>query len=154
VEHVVEGARVAAHLQADVEAFHVQLGHDVLHRGVGDVDHPGRTHVGGQLQAVVVDVGDHHVARADVLADAGGDDADRAGTGDQHVFADNVELQRAVRGVAVRVEEGGQLRRDLVRDRPQGGGRHDDVLGEGAVAVHADAAGVRAPVLASAANVA
>jgi hypothetical protein len=48
----------------------------------------------------------------DVLADAGGDDADRAGAGDQHVLADDVELQRAVRGVAVGIEEGGQLARE------------------------------------------
>src|SRR5690606_20677570 len=154
VEHVVEGARVAAHLQADVEAFHVQVAHHVLERGVADVDHAGGAHVGRQLEAVVVDVGHHHVARADVLADARGDDADRAGTGDQHVLADHVELQRAVRGVAVRVEERGKFRRDLVGDRPQVGGRHDDVFGEGAVAIDADADGVRAQVLAAAAAVA
>src|SRR5690606_36361121 len=52
------------------------------------------------------------------------------------------------------VEERGQFRRDLVGDRPQVGGRHHDVLGEGAVAVDADADGVRAQVLAAAAAVA
>src|SRR5690606_11177190 len=41
-----------------------------------------------------------------------------------------------------------------VRDRPQVGGRHHDVLGEGAVAVHADAHRVRAQVGAAAAAVA
>ncbi|CAM5629473.1 hypothetical protein RLIN73S_05304 [Rhodanobacter lindaniclasticus] len=89
-----------------------------------------------------------------MLGDARGDDADRAGTGDQHVLADQVELQRAVRGVAVGVEEGGQLGGDLVGDRPQLGGRHGHVLGERAVAVHADADGVRAQVLAAGAAVA
>ncbi len=109
VEHVVERARVAAHLQADVEAFHVQVGHHVLERGVGHVDHAGRAHVGGELEAEIVDVGDHDIARADVLADAGGDHADRAGAGDQHVLADHVEFQRAVRGIAVRIEERGEF---------------------------------------------
>ena len=154
VEHVVERARVAAHFQADIEAFHVQVGHHVLERLVGDVDHPGRAHVGGELEAEIVDVGDHHVARADVLADARGDDADRAGAGDQHVLAHHVEFQRAVRGVAVGIEERGQFAGDLVRDRPQVAGRHDDVLGERAVAVDADADRVRAQVLAAAAAVA
>src|SRR5690606_95573 len=76
-----------------------------------------------------------------------GHDADRTGTGDQHVLADHVELQRAVRGVAVGVEERGQFAGDLVGDRPQVAGRHHDVLGERAIAVDADADGVRAQVL-------
>src|SRR3546814_13310605 len=61
---------------------------------------------------------------------------------------------RAVRGVAVGVEERGQLARDLVGDRPQVAGRHHDVFGERAVAVHADADGVRAQVLLAGAAVA
>src|SRR5690606_13364513 len=88
------------------------------------------------------------------LADAGGDDPDRAGAGDQHVLADHVELQRAVRGVAVGIEERGKLRRHLIRDRPQVAGRHHDVLGEGAVAVDPDPDRVRAQVRAPAAAVA
>ncbi len=121
---------------------------------LGHVDHPGGTHVSGQLEAEVVDVGDHHVARSDLLADAGGNHPDRAGAGDQHVFADHVELQRAVGGVAERVEERGQLAGDLVGDGPQVAGRHQHVFSEGAIAVHADAHRVRAQVLATAAAVA
>src|SRR5690606_11882398 len=60
----------------------------------------------------------------------------------------------AVRGIAIGVEEGGQLRRHRVRHRPQVGGRHDDVFGERAIAVHADADRVRAQVRAAAAAVA
>ncbi|KAG0771212.1 hypothetical protein G6F22_016679 [Rhizopus arrhizus] len=154
VEHVVERTRVAAHFQAHVEALHVQFLHHVLQRLVGDVDHARRAHVGGQLQAEVIDVGHHHVACTDVLADAGGDDADRACAGDQHVLADHVEFQCAVRGVAVRGEERGQFRRDLVGDRPQVAGRHHHVFGEGAVDVDADADGVRAQVRTAATAVA
>jgi hypothetical protein len=83
-----------------------------------------------------------------------GDDADRAGAGDQHVLADQVELERAVRGVAVRIEESGELGRNLVRDRPQVRGRHRDVLGERAGAVDADADRVRTQVLLAGAAVA
>ena len=59
-----------------------------------------------------------------------------------------------MRGVAVGIEERGQFAGDLVRDRPQVRGRHHDVFGERAVAVHADADGVRAQVLAAGAAVA
>src|SRR3546814_4973453 len=52
------------------------------------------------------------------------------------------------------VEERRQLARDLVGDRPQVAGRHHDVFGERAVAVHADADGVRAQVLLAGAAVA
>src|SRR3546814_18025917 len=60
----------------------------------------------------------------------------------------------AGRGVAVGVEERGQFRRDLVGDRPQVAGRHQDVLGERTVAVDADADGVRAQALLAGAAVA
>ncbi len=147
IEHVAERARVAAHFQAHVEPFHVQVGHDVLERGVGHVHHARGAHVRGQFQAEVVDVGDHHVARADVLADTGRHHPDRAGAGDEHVFAHHVELQRAMRGVAVGVEKRSQLAGDLIGNGPQVGCGHDDVFGERAVAVHADADRVRAQML-------
>src|SRR5690606_5197866 len=55
---------------------------------------------------------------------------------------------------AVRVEERGQLARDLVRDRPQVAGRHHHVVGKRAVATDADAHGVGAQVLLAGAAVA
>jgi hypothetical protein len=67
-----------------------------------------------QAEPVVVDVGDHHVTRADMAADGGGHDADGAGAGDEHVFAHQVEGERGVHGVAERVENGGQLVGDVV----------------------------------------
>ncbi len=154
VKHVAERARVAAHLQAYVEAFDVQVLDGVFQRLLGNVDHPRGAHVGGEFEAVVVDVGDDHVARTDVLADAGGDDADRAGAGDQDILTDQVEFQRTMGSIAVRIEERGQLGRDLVRNRPQVRGRHRHVLGERAVAVYADADRVRTQMLAASAAVA
>src|SRR3546814_4059749 len=50
-------------------------------------------------------IGNDDMACADPFADTGSDDADRAGAGDQYVLADHVELQRAMRGVAERIEE-------------------------------------------------
>ena len=91
---------------------------------------------------------------AHVPADAGGNNADRAGAGDQYVFADQVKLQGAVGGVAKGVEESSEFRRDAVRYRPQVAGRHHHVFGEGAVALNADADGVGAQMLAPGAAVA
>lgn len=82
-----------------------------------------------------------------VLGDAGGNDADRTGTGDQHILADQVELERHMRGIAIGIEKGGELGRNLVRDRPQVGRRHRNVLGECTGAIDADAHGVRTQVL-------
>ena len=41
--------------------------------------------------------------------------ADRSGAGDQHVLADDVEPQRGVRGVAERIEHGGDVVVDVRR---------------------------------------
>ena len=153
-EQVVEGLRVARHLQADIEAIDIEFVDNVQQALVAHVDGPGRTHVGGQLQPIVVDVADHDVASSDVAGDAGGNHADRSGSGDQHVFADQIELQRAVCGVAEGVEEGRQFAGDGVRDWPEVGCRYDHVLGEGAVAVDADALGVRTQMLLAGAAVA
>jgi hypothetical protein len=155
VEHVVEGPGIARHLQADVEAFADVLRlHGGGERAALYIDDVGGAHLGGEVEAVVVDVGDDDVAGAEIAADAGGDDADGAGAGDQHVLADDVERQRAVGGVAVGIEEGGDLRGDLRRDQPQVLRGHADVFGEGAVAVDADAAGMGAEMAAAGAAVA
>ena len=105
---------VAGHLQADVEALlHAELLHRLVEGLARDVDGARGAHLARQLQAVVVDVGDHHVARADEAGDRDGHDADRAGAGDQHVLADQVEGERGVGGVAERIEDRG----DVVADR-------------------------------------
>ena len=56
-----------------------------------------------------VDVGDHHIARADVFRNRHGHDADRPGAGDQHIFADQIERQRRMRGVAERIKDRGEI---------------------------------------------
>ena len=100
----------------------------------------------GQLEAIVVDVGDDDVAGADMADDRGRHRADRAGAGDQHVLADHVQLQRGVDGVAERIEDRGDVEIDAVGVVPDIGIGNGDIFGEGAGAVDADAAGVRAQV--------
>ena len=41
-----------------------------------------------------------HVARAGMLADRNGHAADRPGAGDEHIFADQIERESGVDGVA------------------------------------------------------
>src|SRR3546814_5757983 len=94
------------------------------------------------------------MACADPFAYTGSDDADRAGAGDQYVLADHVELQRAMRGVAERIEECGKFGGNFVWNRPQIAARHHHIFGERAVAVDADADRVRAQMRAAGAAVA
>jgi hypothetical protein len=99
-----------------------------------------------QGEAVVVDVGDDDVARPVVAADGGSHAADGAGSGDEHVLAHHVEGERGVRGVAVGVEDRGDVVRDRGVDSPYVGGRDGNVLGEAAGAVDADSHRVGAEV--------
>ena len=90
VDHLAESSGVAGHLQADVEAFlHAELVSGFLMRRVLEVQRKSDAHFGSELQPVLVEVGDDDVTRAGVAGHCGGHDADRAGTGDQDVFAEN-----------------------------------------------------------------
>src|SRR5262249_29779237 len=110
------------------------------------VEGDGRAHFLRQLQAVGVDVGDDDESGAGVLDDGGGHDADRAGAGDQHVLAEQVERQGRVHRVAERVEDRGDVGVDAGGVVPDVGHRQGDELGERAGAVDADADGVGAEV--------
>ena len=140
-----EGLRVARHFQADVETLdHAEVAHGLADGLVGDVDHPARAHPGGEAEAVVVDVGDHHEAGAHMAADGGGHDADGPGPGNQHVLADQVEGQRRVGGVAQGIEDGGDVVADVVGQGKGVDRRDRQVLGEAARPVDPDAHGVAA----------
>jgi len=88
-----------------------------------------------------------------MAADAGGDDADRPGTGNEHVFADQVVLQGTVRGIAEGVKKCRQFGRNGIRNRPKIAGRHDHVFSKSTIAVDADADGVGAQMLLAGATV-
>jgi hypothetical protein len=59
------------------------------------------------VETVFVEVGDDHVACAGVADDGDGHEADGAGAGDEHVFAEDRERERGVDGVAEGIEDGG-----------------------------------------------
>src|SRR5690606_27188096 len=81
-----------------------------------------------------------------VAGDGNGHDADRPGSGDQHVLADQVERQRRVRGVSERVEDGRHLVGDRVRQLEDVECWHRDVIRERARTADADADSVAAEV--------
>ena len=85
-------------------------------------DYPGRAEPRRQPEPVVVDVGDNHVASADVAGDGGSHCPDRSGAGDEHVLADEVVAQRGVGRVAEWVENCSEIVVDVV-------GHHEYVLG-------------------------
>ena len=83
-----------------------------------------------EVEPVLVDVGDHDVARAGVAHDGGRHDADGAGAGDQHVLAEHRETERGVHGVAEGIEDGGDVEIDAGGVAPDVGHGQRDVLGE------------------------
>ena len=136
LQHGFEGVAVAAHLQAHVEALgHVQLLHHLGQALLGGVHGQGRPHLAGQFQPVLVHVRDDHVPGAHVPGDGHGHDADGAGAGDQDVLPHHVEAEGCVGGVAVGVEDGGRLVRDVVGHLEHVEGRKAEILREGTRAV-------------------
>ena len=113
------------------------------------IDGEGDADFVGEVAAVGVGVGDDDVARPGVAGDGGGHDADGAGTGDEDVFAEDGEGERGVDGVAEGIEDGGDFERDAGGVPPDVGHGQDDELGEGAVAIDADADGVGAEMAAA-----
>ena len=147
VDHVVKGLGAARHLEPHVKSLlHPELGLDLGEVLAGDVHHARGAHLRCERQAVGVHVGDDHLACPAVLGDRGGHAADGTRAGDDHVLADQVELERGVGRVAERIE----AREDVQRDRRVHGHgvcrRDAQVLGKRAVAVHAHALRVLAQV--------
>jgi hypothetical protein len=104
-QHLAQRHGVARHFEAHVEAFfHAEIFHGLVQGFARHVEAWRRPSWRRELEAVVVHVGDDHVARAAVTRNGHGHDADGAGAGDEHVLADHIEGERGVRGVAERIE--------------------------------------------------
>ena len=84
------------------------------------------------------------MARADTLGNRDRHDANGAGAGDQNVFAHHIEGEGGVRGIAERIENAGDVVGDGVGQLEGVAGGNAQVLGEAALAIHADADGVDA----------
>ena len=103
----------------------------------------GRAHFAGEIEPVRIDVGDHDFARAGHFRDRHRHATDRAGAGDEHIFADEIEGERGVNGVAQRIRTGDHIERNFRIAAPEICVRNGDVFRETARPIHADAFGVR-----------
>ncbi len=154
IEHSAERRWCARHLQTDVKAFgHAQLCHHIGQALFGDIHRAGDAHFARQRQAVFVHVGDHDVARAHVFRDCRRHNTDWACARDQHVFTHQIEGERGVHRVAERVEDGGQIVRDIVRDFERVERRDHQIFREAARTVYAHTDGIAAQVSTSTATV-
>src|SRR5262249_4372404 len=112
-DHVGECQGVAGHLEADVESFgHLEL---LLHFGercVGWIDGQGGLHFSREVEAEGIEIGDDDVARASVAHNRDGHDANGAGAGDQHIFAEYREREGGMDSVAEGTEDGSDLKVD------------------------------------------
>jgi len=89
------------------------------------------------------------VARAGVPRHGRRHDADGAGAGDQHVFAQHGKGKRGMDGIAEGVEDGGDIQRDRFVVAPDVGHGQRDVFGERARPVYSHALGMSAQVAAA-----
>ncbi len=143
-QNVVERFRIARHFERDVESFfHPELLHCVSEFLRSNIERQVDLHFPGELDTIRIDVSDDDVTRAGMFADRDRHATDRARAGDEDVFADEVERERSVNGVAHRIETGKHVERDRRIGVPAVRLRNGDELGPGAVAIHADAGCVR-----------
>ena len=143
-EHVAKRLRIPRHFHANVKAFfHAEVFLVVRDRRFGHVDGVFDAVGTGEFEAFGIDVGDHDVTSTCVLRDRGGHDADRAGTGDEHVFAKDFERQGSVDGVAKRIEYRRNIEVDVFVVLPDVRVRHGHVFGKTAVGIDAVAQRVR-----------
>lgn len=149
-QHVLEGIGAAGHFKTDVEAFfHIEFFLGVTDAFVASVHYEGRAHFLGQLEAIRVYVGDDDVTCAGVLCDCDGHKADRSCAGYQDVFADQVEGEGGVDGVAEGVEAGEDVGGYGGVAVPYVGDGDGKILGKGAVSIDADATWFDAEVAAA-----
>ena len=147
VNHGVETSLCAGHFETDVEAFHdAEILHEVIKAFLGGVDRILYAELLCEVDTVVVQVGDNNVACAAELCNASCHDADRACTGNENVFADEVKCESGVNCVSEGVEEGVHFFRNVVRAGTNVGFRDYEVFCERTVTVYADADGFLAEV--------
>ncbi len=143
-EHVAKRLRIPRHFHANVKAFfHAEVFLVVRDRRFGHVDGVFDAVGTSEFEAFWIDVGDDDVTRTCVFSDRRRHDTDRAGTGDEHVFAKDFERQGSVHGVAERIEYRRDIEIDVFVVFPDIRVRHGHVFGKTAVGIDAVAERIR-----------
>ncbi len=115
---------------------HAELTHHIFEFFLGHIDGSGCSQLARQFQTVFVDICDNYVAGTDMATNRGGHNAYGAGSGDQHIFTDEIKRQRCVYRIAKGVEDSGQIVADIIGDLEGVEGRDHQIFGEGAFAVN------------------
>ncbi len=154
IQHRAERRWRTGHLQTHVKAFgHAQLFHHVGQALFRDIHRAGHAHFARQRQTIFIHVGNHDITCPNVLRHRRGHNADWARAGDQHVLTNQIEGERGVYRVTERVEDGGQIVRNVVRNFERVKSRDHQVFCETARTVHAHADGITAQMGTSAAAI-
>jgi len=103
-----------------------------------DIDDTIRAKFLRQLEPPRVDIGDHDISRARMLDDGGRHATDRAGSRNQHVFAEHRKRQSRVNRVAKRIKDRCNIAVDGSVVMPNVGHRQRNEFGKRARAVDAD----------------
>ncbi len=144
-QHIAKGRGVAGHFQADIEAFvHSQLRLDLCEVLFAHIDRQGDSHFSREIEAVIIDVRDDHIARASVPHDGGGHDADGAGARDEHIFAEHRKGKGGVHRIAEWIKYGSDIAVDVVVVDPDVGHGQGEVFRKRARTVDPDTFGIRA----------
>src|SRR5437762_2346907 len=104
---------LAGHFQRDIETFfHPELLHRLGHFFSVHIQCEIGTHFSRQIETIRIHVGDDHVTCTGSFANWNGHSTDRAGAGDEDIFADQIERERSVHSVAERIETRKHIQRD------------------------------------------
>jgi hypothetical protein len=143
VQHIAEGGRVTGHLQSDIETFLHPKSFLGVRNAVGaDVNRHRRAHAPGQVQAIRVDVGNHHMTATGVPDNSGGHDANWTRPRNENILAEHWKGKRGMDRIAERVENGSYIPINAVVMVPDIGHGQSDILSKSARAIDADPFGM------------
>ena len=144
-QDVVECFGVPGHLECDIEAFfHFELLHRDSQFFGPHIQRKIDMHLARELEPVGVYIGDDDVTRAGFFANGNCHATDRPGACDEDIFADQIERERSMNGVAEGIETGKHIERNRWIGVPAVVLRDDHEFGPCAGTIHADPLRVRA----------
>src|SRR4051794_2398482 len=118
--------------------MHVEFTHDLVEVALPDIDCEGGAHLAREIEAIRINIGDHDFSRASHLRNRHGHATDRAGAGDQDIFADELEGKGGVNGVAERVRTRNYVQGNARIATPKIRGWDRNIFSESSRPVHAD----------------
>jgi hypothetical protein len=142
-DQAVEGGRIAGHLQTDIETFpHSEFLLHFFQRRFTRINRNRGTHLLSQSESIRIQIGDDDVTSPRMPNDRGGHHADRSGSGNQDILAEDVKAESRMDRVPEGVEDRGDFLIDIGSVMPDVGHRQRQILGERTRAVDSNTFGV------------